>query len=508
MDTTRPDDSGDGSLAQPKKYLSSGIALMSPNGGDTLIVLPGIYSNALDEIDSMVNGQTDAYNRVIAQQDGTVVITTPFLLPVSTQWVQFEGLRWESAFQKGVMGHHIRFFRCGFRGSEANGNRVTFGIGTNDQTPGAHHVLIEDCWFYGLGGRYNLLVFNSEQIVLRRIVARHDSGWDGSAGSNPEAAICIYSSRDVQVQNALCIDNTLNYFYWEATLYLNKNNGTSLPMENVVVQGTLCLHNRGVGIKLDGAGPVTNSIIRDTVVWDGPSAGVATNSGGSGHQVLLDQMLIGQNDRGVSCGGQSGNQIETLNSILVDNPNGAFIQNSGTLTHRYNNCFNNGAQCQATGETGLDPYANGLLFPTRLEADSIFWALGEGGTRMGMNITRQIGISGTLYGEPGFDSVTTEPLWPWPFEQRIASEMCDETQSGVADRGWCLTPQSLTQYVWGTLGNNFPCSSDPDQDGNGQIDVLDGCQIVSQIGSTTASADLNCDGIVSQADLGPFMATW
>ena len=40
-------DSGSGSLSSPKKYISSGVALMSTTGGDILIIASGTYGNAL-----------------------------------------------------------------------------------------------------------------------------------------------------------------------------------------------------------------------------------------------------------------------------------------------------------------------------------------------------------------------------------------------------------------------------------------------------------------------------
>ena len=33
-----------------------------------------------------------------------------------------------------------------------------------------------------------------------------------------------------------------------------------------------------------------------------------------------------------------------------------------------------------------------------------------------------IGVSGTLHGEPGYDQVTNDDLWPWPEEARIKAD--------------------------------------------------------------------------------------
>ncbi|HEU4662824.1 MAG TPA: hypothetical protein VFS55_02205, partial [Dokdonella sp.] len=70
-----PDDGGDGSLAHPRRTIRAGAALMSPAGGDTLVILPGIYAGSGNAIDGLVPGQAGAWNRVVAQVDGSVTIT-------------------------------------------------------------------------------------------------------------------------------------------------------------------------------------------------------------------------------------------------------------------------------------------------------------------------------------------------------------------------------------------------------------------------------------------------
>lgn len=99
----------------------------------------------------------------------------------------------------------------------------------------------------------------------------------------------------------------------------------------------------------------------------------------------------------------------------------------------------------------LDPLQNGLSFLPRIEPRTPLASGGTNGGQRGAEITKQIGQSGTLYGEPGFDDVTGVDLWPWPNQERIRGDM-----ASVSDRGFCASGQTLTKYVFEKLGNASP----------------------------------------------------
>ena len=74
-------------------------------------------------------------------------------------------------------------------------------------------------------------------------------------------------------------------------------------------------------------------------------------------------------------------------------------------------------------------------------------------------------MSGTLYGEPGYDQLTDEPLWPFPNEDVIKAKMSAWDGLNDARRGFCAEgnglyggPLTLTSYIWEYLGN--PCPAD------------------------------------------------
>lgn len=478
VDSSATNDTGNGSQSSPKKYVSSGISLMSSSGGDTLILMPGTYSDTNDNIYWVVNGKPGAYNIIKAQTDGTVTLNTSLSLtttgPNQAQYVQFEGLKWRTTDTKAIIGHHIKVLRCAFEGGPADGNTVNFAVGTNDQSPGASDILIEDSTFYGRGGRYEVLIFNAENIVLRRVVVRHDLGWcfnqtfDGNGNciyisGPPEAGLSVYSSRNIQVQNFMILDSDQNYQYWETAFYV-VNNASNFDNDNTVIDGSLSINNYGVSYKFDGNRPITNSVIRNSVSYGGDFAALAFTGPNDSNSIIENMTLIGNSGSGILVGaGATTNDVS--NTVIVGNNNKAIQNNSGpnsVWTHSNNNCSNNGNNnCFGTNETSYNAYTNGLLYPTRIESGSNLDSDGDSGGTVGANITLKLGISGTLYGENGYDTETSESLWPWPHEDRIKNDMCDEVGTGVPDRGWCATNLTLTEYIWSLIGNDTPIALSP-----------------------------------------------
>ncbi len=464
VDSSASDDSGIGSQADPKKYINSAIALMSVQGGDTVWIQAGEYADIQDRITQVVNGTPAAYNTIKAVVDGSVTIKQRLGLSQvgsnQASYVQFEGLNWRGQFSKGLVGHHIKIKRCGFEGGPLSGNTTNLTLGTNNQSPGASQILIEDSWFYGTGGRYELQVFNSEEIVIRRALIRHDNGWCFSScgGSGPpEAGLVVYSSRNIQVQNLIVIDSNQVYEQWEAAVYII-NNTSNFDNINTVIEGAMAINNRGTSFKYDGSAPVTASVIQDSMVYGSGGFAVAF-TGLSGSDASLRNLTFAEGEAGVFHGWTDSTN-DLVDSIIVGSFGLAINSNAspGAIwTHSFNNCSNNGTNnCPNMGETSYDAYSNGLLYPTRIEAGSLLESAGLGGERVGATITKKLGLSGSLYNEPGFDQETNESLWPWPHEVRIKQELCDDATTGVADRGWCATNLSLTEHIWGLLGNGLP----------------------------------------------------
>ena len=114
----------------------------------------------------------------------------------------------------------------------------------------------------------------------------------------------------------------------------------------------------------------------------------------------------------------------------------------------------------ATGCKTTNPRADGatpsLKYPLRIEPGSALFGTGFGGANYGATVVNRYGADGTRWGEAGYNTLTSTPLWPMPNQATIKAQLCN----GVT-RGWCGTNSTLTQYVWGLLGNGLPPEISP-----------------------------------------------
>ena len=78
-------------------------------------------------------------------------------------------------------------------------------------------------------------------------------------------------------------------------------------------------------------------------------------------------------------------------------------------------------------KAATEPPYNRLKYLLRVEPGSRLSTAGAGGGQAGANIVKRIGTSGTLYGETGYDTVTNEDLWPWPYETRLKTDLAEST---------------------------------------------------------------------------------
>ncbi len=459
---------------------------MSPAGGDTLIIANGFYAHPRDAIRQVVNGRPGAYNTIKAAEDGRVTIAQPLILrpfrlqpgqlseDVAWQYVQFEGLKWTylgdpSGANAVISGHHLKFLRSAFRGAGTCGNVSTVGIGVGDTEAlnwqPTHHILLEDSWVYGLGGRYNVQIFHADKIILRRVITRHDGGWTVGNGCkfDPEANVAVYNSADVELQNLIVLDSELEYASpstYESAIYVVFNQGSGVvnqttqqefahPNERTKIRGSVVLNTHNTAVKMETVGSgVKDALITDSLLWNSARAGLQIQTGTN--SVAVSRSLIGNNRQGrqrtvfginQERDGNGSRILAEHNTIINirehaledDAPDGLSIteQNNRCIDSRKNNC--------APGE-GILP-----------------------------DLRYQIGRSGSLFGDAGYNTPTESLLWPWPNQARIRRDLAETP--GVGLRGWTRSGQSLGGYIAGHL--NHPA-----------IDI-------ERIGLPTDSLDLN-----------------
>ncbi len=468
---------GNGSSEAPYNNITDGIDEMSPSGGDTLIIRPGIYSKSNDSMSSFVNGTPGNYNIIKAETDGTVVISTKenFLVNRGQNYLQFEGLKFITVgtnFEKAINGaHHIKVLRCAFEGGPERGNANNFAIGGYSK-----YILIEDSWFYGNGGRENLVIFTSSKVIIRRVVLRHDHGWVIQHGdkSEPEGVGTIYNSNEVELQNVIIIDslsnphNTRMGSEWVGafTLANNANKGASCKNNNIT--GVIALNVEGNGFDHGGYGKIENINFQDVIVWWSKAGrnkgGGLAHSNRSFKSTTANNITIGNQTYGAAIWGGVNSKINLTNSIIynVSFSFGSNEPSQGVIDNSYNNCYRHDKNfCSMKGKSSFNPLKNGLKYLPRIEANSKLLQAGKNKSRAGAIITNKIGVSGTLWGEPGYKIVTKEPLWPWPNENRIHKDMSNASnllKTSPANRGFAAKNQTLTNYIWSALGNELPGS--------------------------------------------------
>ena len=444
VDNAAVNDGGNGSSGSPKKYIPSGISLFSPSGGDTLIIKDGIYSGPGNVISTFKAGTSGAYNTIRAENDGGVVITSSFVTSSAVNmYTMVQGLKFKSSESKDCSQRYIKFFRCAFEGGPVCSSDCDGAVVVSTGS----HQLFEDCWFYGVGGRYTVLSWEVSDIVFRRCVARRDGGYSANEG-NPEAVWANYGAANMSYQNCIAIDNTLAYSGdYSGSFYCTGHAGNPAS-DNVEFLGCIDLNGKSASWYIDTDDGSDGMAFTDCVCY-GNADGIDMSN--TGVPLTINRVTIGHMS-GRAVGLWSGTMAIT-NSLFSD-----YTANSGNPAVSYTNTYNPGSFSGA-GVTHVNPAVNGLLYLPEIENGSVLKTSGQSGGQMGAQIVYRTGKSGTLYGEANYKTVTTDELWPWPNEGRIKSDFASVPNGArgfAAGTSMDGTPQTLTKYIWEQLGNPCP----------------------------------------------------
>lgn len=478
-------DAGPGTSASPWATFAHAFGAMS--GGDTLIVKDGTYAQQIRDIPS---GRTGAYTTVKAEHDGraTIIGSADACLDVGGSYIQIEGMQFDGRAVRGVAivsgADHVKLLRCAFYGAVCRDNTAVVSAG-----PNSSDILFEDCWAFGCG-RYKFVAYESQRVVFRRCVARHDYH---VAADDQCATFTNYDANDVVYQNCVAIDSMNEpgvYGNNYGGVWFEKNNHAPTdPPNNISVVGSIFLNVDTTAFndpKIYGA-----HAFRDDVVWHSrggmeflniyedwlghfqPSVDVKHVTMGDVYGAWTDQTPFGIGFTGLTNEGHtySGFPAQVTDSLMVR----LNVYGIGSdIRSDYNDLYGNAANyqscatCKGAGphDRQVDP---GLRYIVRIEPDSPLKGAASDGGDVGANVLQRIGVSGTLHGEPGWDQVTSEPLWPFPNEARIKADMgawtnpVDAAIGPPGARGFCAPGTaryggsiSLTSYVWEYLGNACP----------------------------------------------------
>ncbi|MCK5321243.1 fibronectin type III domain-containing protein, partial [Candidatus Pacearchaeota archaeon] len=374
--------------------------------------------------------------------------------------------------------NYAKIIRCGFIGPKLAGNIATFAL-----SGGASYNLVEECIAWG-GGRYKFLDYQGNHNIFRRCVARHDwyvcddwkgqeSNFRGYGSQNSVWQNCI--SIDSDREEYQCIGSSEDADFWVSTSSILHGNmvikGLYMAYYLTGTGGTIIINNSiALGPYLSSPQPYLNGAL----VAHG---GVTVNSS---NMLIIDADEINQRPIHLA-----GSLLSLSNSIVRD---ANYYIGNPLLLYLYH--YNILGIWDGVGIVNADPYLNGLLYPLRIEVGSPLAIAGSNRGVVGPTILKKIGVSGTLYGEQGWDETTNEDLWPWPNEDKI-KELMSETVDGVSGIYGFIdytspfgSSDTLTSYIWEYLGNPCPpeiCNYNiteiicVDSDGDGYNQSQSGC---------------------------------
>ncbi|TSC95716.1 MAG: cell surface protein [Parcubacteria group bacterium Athens1014_10] len=353
---------------------------------------------------------------------------------------------------------------------------------------GSDHVLLEDSWTSGCI-RYGVLVVgdnddpyaDTTNIIIRRVVVRMDY----KAPGQPKACFAAYGGNDtglssvdnILFQNDICID-------WNPASpgMTEVYGGFYNPKftKSVKYQGCIALNLKPAGgmhaafYTLDNyyqnIGP---SILENCVAWDCDGRAIYWNRGGAvgirsvtatANQCTFGNLRIASPYAYVNDGyspTSAGWIISTLSNSIIDSANATNITYFDSEKYNSYNIIS-----PPSGATNAITTDNRLLYITRVENGSTCKGTGEGGVDRGATIQYRYGVDGTLWGETGYNTLTSTNLWPYPYEDNIRLDFrMTNNPTGTAlpttnnaTRGFCADGQTLTKYIWEYLGN--PCPFD------------------------------------------------
>lgn len=465
--------------------------LEAMNGGDTLIIRDGYYTGLDNRIryEYMPDGSAGAYTKIKAENDFGVIIDSENASGVKPcdikgSYIELRGVECRRAGAGGSTagavlvqgGNYIKLIRVG--GMDA-GESSSDSAGTFTITGGSN-ILVEECYAYGWG-RYPFKASSgTTNLIFRRNVGRQD-GWANGVGGT----FIVYDVYNSEFQNNIAIDMDEPRHWHSSSSPMGgyqTNSGGDVFFRGNIAMNILSGNTYNAAWSLKDMA----SIYLENNVGIGVATGAmvwATSTLSMNNMVLYNLVqTAGDEKSGVGIRGRD-NPVVLKNSIVVgaDIHGVHKISDSSAYNVYYNNANNyaytnpNGNDYSSENGNAINPLwsgsnpQGGLKYPVRIEPGSNLAGKGESGANIGANIMTKIGVSGTLYGEPGYKDDTGESLWPFPNEDIIKERMAAYTRYDSQDgsyingnRGFASyvspfgTKGGITSYIWESLGNACP----------------------------------------------------
>ncbi len=383
-------------------------------GGDVLIVKDGTYNENMGEwfwsggvklsSSGPPGGTQENHTIIMGERVGGVIVNGRLH---AVGWPEYVTVMQFTFLNGGEIDNTSQIFvsRSGFKG----------GLSTARSS----YIYKEDIWAWG-SNRYTISNYAADHVVDNRVIARLDDL--GEVPSLPVGAISHYLTNYSVIANALLFDVTGSFAQPYDLVYSSRPDVGFNKLYGIIG------FNAGseLGGIYPGDGGAGGHEINNSVVWGTSRRGMKFNS--PGPNFVLNS-TIGQN---------AGNAIEGQDNITANN--NIFLNNGGieSLSQCDNNLFS------SSGPAGSCSNSDTTTIPEirYLPRSPI----------SGKGATIEKRYQTTLNQNDEYDvTLTSEDLWPWPYEDIIKRDMCAESSYG-----WCATNKTLTEYVWEFLGYTIP----------------------------------------------------
>lgn len=457
---------GDGLSPETAKHnIVAALVRCNKTGGDTVIIMDGIYDEERDRISQdALSKHSVAYTTIKAQNRWKVEIRQPLDCnrdQSGRNYIHLDGLRFTALAQHSFNGSNWKITNSAFYGSLVMGNSFQERHGVHSK-----NILIEDCHVWGPGGvnayRYKVTCQSCSNVIWRRVVARHDGGYISRGYLNPSAVFTVYSSEHVRLQNCIAIDSPGQpNEHWSAAFFTaDHQSNAELYFQDVRWEGCIAMNIKnckGFDIDNDHGFKGYETIYDNCAILGESTYGFYSYCRTkSNDKIIYNQCTVINCQNEGFKGADHKEYDKAVQYSLMLNLKGAAI-GRGINNTLYNNAY--GCRNNNPGKRGsrINPRQNGLLYPVRIETGSKLANMANG-ARIGADITRAWGEKGTMWGESGFDSLTSISLWPFPNEEQIKKDFATIVAGNNSDtrRGFCADGITLTKYIWEYLGSPIP----------------------------------------------------
>lgn len=390
-------------------------------------------------------------------------------LSAASSYIHLNCLWFEKGQNQIVRGDHIWISNTGFH-SSTNSVSPVFGIGST--TTGVDNSLFEDMWVWGQE-RVMTLNYRSDSNVWRRIlISQGGCNGDGTSsacnsGGNAMVGDTTYNSAHVSKQNLLSLDSTrgtngiAGAADFQTAFHTNfaRDCGANEWLGSLSINGKL-------NLALMEADNPSGCSTEYTPFWTVKEMGLFTNNnsgqygfsanlgggiGPSANQYYDFENITAYRGAGTSVdifginssfGSQASSTLININSYGVgrygiSSPKQADCVNTNGATGNYN-------LTTPTNRTQTTPVGTLLYAPQFPTGSFLDAACGK----KGADIQFEYGTTGTFYGDAGYNTLTANPLWPWPNESIIRTQM---VASGFSS-DFITSGKTITGYVWDYMG--------------------------------------------------------